>query len=55
MASLLTSINRVPYEEQIAKKHKLGFRYLNTLRKKLNVLPEISEAGRAQIAWTNSM
>ena len=26
--------HRVPYEEQIAKKHKLGFRYLNTLRKK---------------------
>lgn len=45
----------VPYADQIAKKHKLGFRYLNTLRKKVNALPEISDEGKAQIAWTNTL
>lgn len=46
---------RVPYHDQVAKKHKLGARYLNTLRKKVHALPEINDAGKEQIAWTNTL
>ncbi|OBZ86355.1 tRNA (uracil-5-)-methyltransferase A [Choanephora cucurbitarum] len=54
LADQVTPLYKIPYSEQVAKKHKLGHRFLNTLRKKLNTLPELSEAGRAQIAWTNN-
>ncbi|KAG1446029.1 hypothetical protein G6F56_009710 [Rhizopus delemar] len=40
------------YEDQVIKKHKSGSRQLNSLRKKLNSLPDLTEAGREQIAWT---
>ncbi|KAI8079452.1 S-adenosyl-L-methionine-dependent methyltransferase [Thamnidium elegans] len=55
LADQVTPLHKVPYAEQIAKKHKLGFRYLNTLRKKVNALPELSDEGKAQIAWTNTL
>lgn len=48
-------IHSVPYSDQVAKKHKLGARYLNTLRKKVHALPEINDAGKEQIAWTNTL
>ncbi|CEP17832.1 hypothetical protein [Parasitella parasitica] len=54
-ADQVTPHYKIPYQDQVAKKHKLGARYLNTLRKKLNALLEINDAGKAQIAWTNTL
>lgn len=51
----LTAFYRVPYHEQVAKKHKLGARYMNTLRKKVHALPEINDEGKEQISWTNTL
>lgn len=51
----LSAFCRVPYHDQVAKKHKLGARYLNTLRKKVHALPEINDAGKEQITWTNTL
>ncbi|KAI8352892.1 S-adenosyl-L-methionine-dependent methyltransferase, partial [Blakeslea trispora] len=53
LADQVTPLYKIPYADQVAKKHKLGHRFMNTLRKKLNTLPELSEAGKGQIAWTN--
>lgn len=55
LADQVTPLYKIPYPEQIAKKHKLGYRYLNTLRKKLNTIPDNSEQAKAQIAWTNTL
>lgn len=54
LADQVTPLYKMPYHEQIERKHKLGARYLNTLRKKINALPDLNEAGKAQIAWTNT-
>ncbi|KAK4520834.1 uncharacterized protein ATC70_006715 [Mucor velutinosus] len=55
LADQVTPLYKVPYHDQVAKKHKLGARYLNTLRKKVHALPEINDAGKEQIAWTNTL
>ncbi|KAG1505197.1 hypothetical protein G6F46_010512 [Rhizopus delemar] len=53
LADQVTPLYKLAYEEQVAKKHKSGIRYLNSLRKKLNTLPDLNDAARDQIAWTN--
>ncbi|KAI7907829.1 S-adenosyl-L-methionine-dependent methyltransferase [Cokeromyces recurvatus] len=55
LADQVTPLHKIAYEDQIAKKHKLGARYLNKLRKKLNSLPDISDVGKQQIAWTKTL
>ncbi|KAI9485396.1 MAG: S-adenosyl-L-methionine-dependent methyltransferase [Benjaminiella poitrasii] len=55
LADQVTCLHRMPYHEQIAKKHKLGARFLNSFRKKLNSLQDITDIGRQQIAWTNTI
>ncbi|KAI8646209.1 hypothetical protein BD408DRAFT_410383 [Parasitella parasitica] len=55
LADQVTPLHRIPYQDQVAKKHKLGARFLNTLRKKIHALPETSNAGKTQIAWTNTL
>ncbi|RCI05929.1 tRNA methyltransferase 2, partial [Rhizopus stolonifer] len=52
LADQVTPLYNIPYEEQVAKKHKLGQRYLNLLRKKLSTLPDMNQEGKQQIAWT---
>ncbi|CAO3695142.1 unnamed protein product [Rhizopus stolonifer] len=52
LADQVTPLYKMSYENQVIKKHKSGSRQLNSLRKKLNNLPDLTEAGREQIAWT---
>ncbi|KAI8878141.1 S-adenosyl-L-methionine-dependent methyltransferase [Backusella circina FSU 941] len=55
LADQVTPLYQLSYAEQIAKKHKLGARHLNTLRKKLNSLPDLNEAAKQQLAWTQTL
>ena len=42
---------RMPYEEQLMKKHKTGIAHLNKFKKRMAKLTDLSKEGRAQIAW----
>lgn len=55
LADQVTPLYQLSYSEQIAKKHKLGTRHLNTLRKKLNNLPDLNQAAKQQLAWTQTL
>ncbi|ORZ05454.1 S-adenosyl-L-methionine-dependent methyltransferase [Absidia repens] len=51
LADQVTPLYKVPYEDQVAKKHKLGVRQIRNLRKKLLPLADLSEERKAQLAW----
>ncbi|CAO3593546.1 unnamed protein product [Absidia cylindrospora] len=51
LADQVTPLYKVPYQDQVAKKHKLGVRQIRNLRKKLLPLAELSEERKTQLAW----
>lgn len=51
LADQVTPLYKVPYEEQLNKKHIIGIRQLRQLKKKLTQLPDITDEGRKQLQW----
>ncbi|CAO3628250.1 unnamed protein product [Cunninghamella blakesleeana] len=51
LADQVTPLYKIPYEEQLNKKHIIGIRQLRQLNKKLIQLPDMTEEGKKQLQW----
>ncbi|KAI9248559.1 S-adenosyl-L-methionine-dependent methyltransferase [Phascolomyces articulosus] len=51
LADQVTPLHRIPYEEQLTKKHKTGIAHLNRFKRRMTQLQDLNDASKAQIAW----
>ncbi|KAI9498733.1 S-adenosyl-L-methionine-dependent methyltransferase [Zychaea mexicana] len=51
LADQVTPLHRVPYEEQLAKKHKTSIAHLNKFKRRMTQLQDLNDASKAQIGW----
>ncbi|CAO3646053.1 unnamed protein product [Cunninghamella echinulata] len=51
LADQVTPLYKIPYEDQLNKKHKVGVRQLRQLKKKLTQLQDMTEEGKKQLQW----
>jgi hypothetical protein len=49
--NLFLQMYRLTYEEQLKKKHEININHLSQIKKQLMRLPDLSPAGKKQIAW----
>ncbi|KAI9310932.1 S-adenosyl-L-methionine-dependent methyltransferase [Dichotomocladium elegans] len=51
LADQVTPMHKIPYTDQLARKHKKGIKHLAKLKRQMTRIPELSDVGRQQIAW----
>ncbi|KAI8145156.1 S-adenosyl-L-methionine-dependent methyltransferase [Fennellomyces sp. T-0311] len=51
LADQVTPLHRMPYEEQLSRKHKAGIAHLSKFKRRMAQLTDLSETSKAQIAW----
>ncbi|KAI7884838.1 S-adenosyl-L-methionine-dependent methyltransferase [Lichtheimia hyalospora FSU 10163] len=51
LADQVTPLHKIPYNEQLAKKHQSGIRHLAKLKRQISRLPDLNDTSRAQLAW----
>jgi hypothetical protein len=49
--SLTVEKNRLSYADQLTKKHEVNTNHLSNIKRQLMNLPDLSKAGKEQIAW----
>ena len=42
---------RIPYQEQLTKKHKTGIAHLSKFKRRMTQLQDLNDTSKAQIAW----
>ncbi|KAI7857787.1 S-adenosyl-L-methionine-dependent methyltransferase [Circinella umbellata] len=51
LADQVTPLHRIPYHEQLTKKHKTGIAHLNKFKRRMTQLQDLNDTSKAQIAW----